>query len=177
MSCRCPPSERKAPALRGLSSVLCPAKSPGRRGRPKTGRLPRCLRPQSRQPFVIPSACPCCREQTCLLPSACPSRSLPGAGGRSTCPVPSAHLPLLFGGRPNVQRRFPALHLSLLPICRSGPRRLRSVPLSGMPEQASGKKRLSPPLWGDFPMSALHPESHSCPHAGVAAVFCEENNE
>lgn len=88
----------------------------------------------------------------------------------------SAYLPLLFGGRPNVQRRFPALHLSLV-LLRSGPRRLRSVPLSGMPEQASEKKRLSPPLWGDFPMSALHPESHSCPHAGVAAVFCEENNE
>ena len=41
---------------------------------------------------------------------------------------------------------------SPLSFCRSGPRRLRSVPLSGMPEQASGKKRLSPPLWGDFPM-------------------------
>ena len=35
-----------------------PCKISGRRGRPKTGRLPRCLRPQSRQPFFVPSAWP-----------------------------------------------------------------------------------------------------------------------
>lgn len=46
------------------------------------------------------------------------------------------------------------LPLSLLPLCISGPCLLRSGPSPGMPEKASGKKRLSPPLWGDFPMSA-----------------------
>ena len=151
MSCRCPPSERKAPALRGLSSVLCPAKSPGRRGRPKTGRLPRCLRPQSRQPFFVPSAWPLLPRTD--LPAALRLSVTVVAGGRrySTCPVPSAHLPLLFGGRPNVQRRFPALHLSLLPICRSGPRRLRSVPLSGDARAGIRKKAAFPAAMGRFP--------------------------
>lgn len=69
--------------------------------------------------------------------------------------------------------RPPAL-FSLSAMSFRAPCPLRPVSLSGDPGARLGKKRPCPPLWGDFPMSALPPERFSWPHTGMVSFFVKK---